>query len=111
MEISAVGNNLLAGRLDNANLDSHSTRTHTIIGLVLNLAYQLASLSSPFMPSTAASIVEQLKAPHQSIPDKWAGDALKGGHKIGRATYLFQKSMIRKRRNGEKSMVARRHHD
>jgi methionyl-tRNA synthetase len=91
MEISAVGNNLLAGRLDNANLAAHLTRTHTIIGLALNLAYLLASLSSPFMPSTAASIVEQLKAPLLSIPDKWSCDVLKGGHKIGKAAYLFQK--------------------
>jgi methionyl-tRNA synthetase len=91
MEISAVGNNLLAGRLDNANLAAHPTRTHTIIGLSLNLAYLLASLSSPFMPSTAASIVEQLKAPLLSIPDKWSGNTLKGGHKIGKAAYLFQK--------------------
>jgi methionyl-tRNA synthetase len=91
MEISAVGNNLLAGRLDNANLAAHPTRTHTIIGLALNLAYLLASLSSPFMPSTAASIVEQLKEPLLSIPDMWSGDELKGGYKIGKAAYLFQK--------------------
>jgi methionyl-tRNA synthetase len=91
MEISAVGNNLLAGRLDNANLASHPTRTYTIIGLALNLAYLLASLSSPFMPSTAASIVKQLNAPLLSIPDKWSSDALKGGHKIGKAASLFQK--------------------
>jgi methionyl-tRNA synthetase len=43
------------------------------------------------MPSTAASIVEQLKTPLLSIPDKWSGNALKGGHKIGKAAYLFQK--------------------
>jgi methionyl-tRNA synthetase len=43
------------------------------------------------MPSTAASIVEQLEAPLLSIPDKWSGDALKGGHKIGKVAYLFQK--------------------
>jgi methionyl-tRNA synthetase len=91
MEISAVGNNLLAGRLDNANLAAHPTRTHTIIGLALNLAYLLASLSSPFMLSTASSIIEQLNAPLLSIPDKWSGNALKGGHKIGKAAYLFQK--------------------
>jgi methionyl-tRNA synthetase len=91
MEISAVGNNLLAGRLDKANLAGHATRTHTIIGLALNLAYLVASLSSPFMPSTASSIVEQLNAPLRSIPDKWSADSLKGGHKIGKAAYLFQK--------------------
>jgi methionyl-tRNA synthetase len=43
------------------------------------------------MPSTATSIVEQLNAPLLSISDKWSGDSLKGGHKIGKAAYLFLK--------------------
>jgi methionyl-tRNA synthetase len=89
MEISAKGNLLLAGRLDNANLTNHPARTRTVIGLALNLAYLLASISSPFMPSTAISISEQLNAPLLSITDKWAPGALAGGHKIGKAAYLF----------------------
>ncbi|RDL38089.1 Nucleotidylyl transferase [Venustampulla echinocandica] len=89
MQISGKGNLLLAGRLDNTNLQSSPTRTHTIIGLALNLTYLLASLASPYMPSTAASIVKQLNAPLLSIPDKWTPDALQGGHKIGKAEYLF----------------------
>jgi methionyl-tRNA synthetase len=91
MEISTKGNNLLAFRLDNSNLKEHPVRTNTIIGLTLNLAYLLASLSSPYMPSTATSIVEQLNAPLLSIPDKWSPDALPAGHKIGKAAYLFTK--------------------
>ncbi|KAL2073617.1 hypothetical protein VTL71DRAFT_10943 [Oculimacula yallundae] len=89
MEISAKGNLILAGRLDNANLANSPERTNAIIGIALNLAYLLASLSSPFMPSTAISITEQLNAPLLSIPDKWSPGALPGGHKIGKAAYLF----------------------
>jgi methionyl-tRNA synthetase len=89
LEISAKGNLLLAGRLDNANLAELPERTHTIIGLALNLAYLLASISSPYMPSTATSITEQLNAPLANIPDKWSPSALPGGHKIGKAAYLF----------------------
>jgi len=89
MEISALGNNLLAGRLDNANLTGNPERTHTIIGLALNLAYLLASISSPFMPSTGSAIAKQLNAPLLPITDKWEPEALKGGHKIGKAEYLF----------------------
>ena len=85
MEISTKGNELLAGRLDKANLEGNPTRTNTIIGLSLNLAYLLASLASPFMPSTSTSICEQLNAPLLSIPDKWAPGTLAGGHKIGKA--------------------------
>ncbi len=77
--------------MDNANLVAHPERTHTVVGLALNLAYLLASLSSPFMPSTATSIVEQLNAPLISIPDKWNPAALTAGHKIGKAAYLFTK--------------------
>jgi methionyl-tRNA synthetase len=91
MEISSCGNNLLQYRMDNANLVAHPKRTHTVVGLALNLAYLLASLSSPFMPSTATSIVEQLNAPLISIPDKWNPAALTSGHKIGKAAYLFTK--------------------
>jgi len=75
--------------MDNANLAEHPERTHAIIGLALNLCYLLASLSSPYMPSTATSITEQLNAPLANIPDKWSPGALAGGHKIGKAAYLF----------------------
>ncbi len=91
MEISALGNNILAGRLDNANLTGSPERTHTIIGLALNLAYLLASISSPFMPSIGASIAKQLNAPVLSITDEWKPEGLSGGHKIGKAEYLFTK--------------------
>lgn len=89
MDISSKGNLLLAGRLDNTNLTENPVRTHTVIGLCLNLAYLIASLASPYMPSTATSIVEQLNAPLISIPDKWTPNVLSGGHKIGKAAYLF----------------------
>jgi methionyl-tRNA synthetase len=91
MQISQKGNLILAGRLDNANLKESPERTKTIIGLALNLAYLLASLSSPYMPSTALSIVKQLNAPLRSIEDKWTPGLLSGGHKIGKAEYLFTK--------------------
>ncbi|KAI9738457.1 MAG: putative methionine--tRNA ligase, cytoplasmic protein rar1 [Claussenomyces sp. TS43310] len=89
MEISAAGNNLLTGRLDNASLASHPERTKTVIGLALNLAYLVSSLVSPFMPATSTSILSQLNAPLHPIDDTWRADALQGGHKIGNAAYLF----------------------
>lgn len=89
MKISTSGNNLLQYRLDNANLAEHPERTHTVIGLALNLAYLIASITSPFMPSTSESIVAQLSAPLISIPDIWDPFVLKSGHKIGKPAYLF----------------------
>lgn len=89
MEISSCGNDLLQYRMDNANLVNNPARTHATVGFALNLAYLLASLCSPYMPSTADLIVKQLNIPLGPIPDKWSPDALKTGHKIGKAAYLF----------------------
>ncbi|TQS38560.1 hypothetical protein Golomagni_00930 [Golovinomyces magnicellulatus] len=88
MEISAKGNLILAGRLDNANLLSNPIRTHHIIGFSLNLANLVASLISPFMPAISKSLVKQLNLPLASIPDSWKFD-ISGGHKIGKPEYLF----------------------
>lgn len=91
MEISTKGNLLLQYRLDNTNLANHPERTKSVLGLALNLIHLLASLSSPFMPSTAKSIVEQLNTTLGDIPDVWDQSTLKPGHKIGKAAYLFSK--------------------
>ncbi|KAH8671099.1 tRNA synthetases class I (M)-domain-containing protein [Xylariales sp. PMI_506] len=89
LEISSLGNNLLQYRLDNAALAAHPERTKTVIGLALNLCSLLASISSPYMPSTAKSITEQLNTTLALIPDTFQAEVLKPGHKIGKAAYLF----------------------
>ncbi|OAQ83569.1 hypothetical protein PCL_05345 [Purpureocillium lilacinum] len=89
MEISTEGNLLLQYRLDNTNLAENPERTHTVIGLALNLCHLLASLASPYMPSTSEAICKQLNTTLGLIPDTWAPETLKGGHKIGKAAYLF----------------------
>ncbi|KAM7207577.1 tRNA synthetases class I (M) domain containing protein [Naviculisporaceae sp. PSN 640] len=89
MEISSQGNLLLQYRLDNTNLASFPERTKTVIGLALNLASLLASLSSPYMPGAAESIVRQLNTELAFIPDTWDASAIKPGHKLGKAEYLF----------------------
>ncbi|KAG6173769.1 putative methionine--tRNA ligase, cytoplasmic protein rar1 [Claviceps purpurea] len=89
MEISTEGNALLQYRLDNANLVEHPERTNTVIGLALNLCHLLASLASPYMPSTSESICKQLNTSLAHIPDVWTPEVLKSGHKIGKASYLF----------------------
>jgi len=89
MEISSKGNEFLQSRIDNKNLQESPVRTHTVVGLALNLVYLLASISSPYMPAIAQSIVEQLNAPLAQIPDKWSPGQLPSGHKIGKAAILF----------------------
>ncbi|KAI1845146.1 hypothetical protein JX266_008693 [Neoarthrinium moseri] len=91
MELSSKGNNLLQYRLDNAALAEHPERTKTVVGLALNLCSLLASVSSPYMPATAKSITEQLNTQLAFIPDTFEAEALKSGHKIGKAAYLFSR--------------------
>jgi len=89
MEISSKGNEFLQSRIDNKNLLENPVRTHTVLGLALNLVYLLASIASPYMPAVAQSIIEQLNAPLAPIPDKWSAGQLASGHKIGKAAILF----------------------
>ncbi|KAI9753240.1 MAG: putative methionine--tRNA ligase, cytoplasmic protein rar1 [Chaenotheca gracillima] len=93
MALSARGNLFLqSNRLDNALLASHPEHAAGVVGLGLNLIYLLASCISPYMPSTADSILTQLGSPPLlSIPDTWSPerDFLAPGHKIGKAAYLF----------------------
>lgn len=91
LEMSSMGNNLLQYRLDNASLAAHPERTKTVIGLALNLCNLLASVCSPYMPSTAKSITEQLNTPLAFIPDTFDPQVIKPGHEIGKAAYLFSR--------------------
>lgn len=91
MDISTEGNTLLQYRLDNANLVEKPERTKTVIGLALNLCHLLASLASPYMPSTAEAICAQLNMTLGSIPDSWEPETMRGGHKIGKAAHLFSR--------------------
>lgn len=90
MAISARGNQFLQeNKLDNTLLAQSPGRANAVVNLGLNLVYLLASLISPYLPSTAQSMVEQLQAPVLDIKDTWDAGALNGGHEIGKARYLF----------------------
>jgi methionyl-tRNA synthetase len=91
MRISALGNKLLQDNtLDNKTFESQPDKTAAVVGLGVNLITLLSAILRPFMPSTADAIATQI---HLSdtllIPEKWAADALKSGHKIGTAQRLF----------------------
>lgn len=91
MHISSLGNKLLQdNKLDNRLFTEEPDRCGAVINIALNHIHLLASLLSPFMPSTSKSIFEQLGAqPEARIPDKWVTDALKPGHKLGESKLLF----------------------
>ncbi|KAI9850091.1 MAG: putative methionine--tRNA ligase, cytoplasmic protein rar1 [Thelocarpon superellum] len=94
MALSARGNLFLQeNRLDNALLASQPERAAAVVGLGLNLIHLLASLFHPYMPSTGSSITTQLATTLLNIPDAWETStlALKPGHTIGKASYLFKR--------------------
>lgn len=89
--IAAKGNELLQYRLDTANLKEHPERTKATIGLALNLCALVGAILSPFLPTTANSIAEQLSIELPLIPDTFATELLKPGQKIGTAEHLFKR--------------------
>lgn len=98
MRLAEAGNGLIqANRLDNSLIANEPERAAAVVGSVLNLIHLLASVFAPYMPGTSDSILEQLNAPFLTIPslealkNGWKPDNLKGGHKIGKAAYLFSR--------------------
>lgn len=98
MKLAEAGNLLIqANRLDNSLIANEPERAAAVVGTVLNLIYLLASVFAPYLPATSKSINEQLDAPFAYIPtledikDGWKPVALKPGHKIGKAKYLFSR--------------------
>lgn len=101
MKIAEAGNLLIqSNKLDNSLIASEPERAAAVVGVVLNLIYLCASVFSPYLPATTTSILEQLNAPFLLIPSLesvseekggWKPTALKSGHKIGKAKYLFSR--------------------
>lgn len=98
MKIAEAGNGLIqANRLDNSLIANEPERAAAVVGTVVNLIHLLSSIFYPYLPATSKSILEQLDAPFANIPsledikDGWKPVALKPGHKIGKAKYLFSR--------------------
>lgn len=78
-----------SNKLDNKLAANEPEKAAAVTGLAINIIYLCASLFEPYLPTTSKSILEQLDAPFLLIPDQWAGDDIKPGHRIGKAKYLF----------------------
>ena len=98
MRIAEAGNGLIqANRLDNALIANQPELAAAVVGSILNLIHLLSAIFSPYMPTTSRSILEQLNAPVLLIPTLeqikggWKPESIKGGHKIGKAAYLFSR--------------------
>lgn len=96
MRLSSAGNGLIqAFKLDNALIASDPSLAAAVTGTVINLIYLCSAIFEPYLPATAKAIREQVNAPFLHIPSPeeiengWQPTYIKGGHKIGKAAYLF----------------------
>lgn len=91
LTISGRGNKLLQDNLlNNQLLAEDPARCAAVIGFGLNTLHLLASLLSPYMPTTAESIFKQLGVEAKvTIPSTWTADTIKAGQPIGKAESLF----------------------
>lgn len=91
LAISALGNKLLQdNKLDNRLLAEEPDRCAAVIGMALNHISLLASIVAPYLPATSKNMFSQLGLePSPSIPDTWATDVIKPGHKLGTPALLF----------------------
>ncbi|KAK0446359.1 tRNA synthetases class I (M)-domain-containing protein [Armillaria borealis] len=91
MLISIRGNSYLqSSGLGKALMTSDPIRCAKVLSRAVNLIYVLSTLVYPYMPATAAAILEQLNAPARSVPDALSTDIL-AGHTIGKPEHLFKK--------------------
>ncbi|ODV90463.1 hypothetical protein CANCADRAFT_106703 [Tortispora caseinolytica NRRL Y-17796] len=91
MHLSARGNQFLQEhKLDNSLFANHREKADAVVGFALNLIYLLSAVVYPYMPETSKKIVEQLNTPLRVIPDT-LDLAIKPGHHISKAQYLFSR--------------------
>lgn len=100
MDLAQAGNNFVQSqKLDNKLAENEPQKAAAVVGIAINIIYLIASVVEPYLPATSESILEQLNAPFLFIPDRWTGDDIKPGHRIGKAKYLF--TMIDPRKEDE----------
>ena len=90
MQISSRGNQYLQDSgLNNTLKESDPKRCAQVLVRAVNLIYVLSVVVEPYMPSTAASILEQLNAPQRTVPEVFSIDILPG-HTLGKPAHLFK---------------------
>lgn len=91
MAVSAAGNLFLAEqKLDNKLLLGDPNRCGVVVSVALNLCYLLSALLEPFIPSTAADILQILRLPPRTIPHSFSLQ-IRPNHQLGRPFHLFTK--------------------
>ncbi len=91
MNLARLGNKYLAENEPWKINESKPERVKTIMNIALQITANLAILGEPFLPYTAAKIIQLLNLPALSWEFAKRNNNLAAGHKINKEELLFQK--------------------
>ena len=91
MDVARLGNKYLAETEPWKVVKSNPERVGTILNIALQIAANLAIVSSPFLPFTASKLVKMLNTDRRSWGEAGSDALLASGHTMGGAQLLFEK--------------------
>jgi methionyl-tRNA synthetase len=91
MDFARLGNKYLADTEPWKEVKTNPERTKTILNIALNIAANLAIVSEPFLPFTAAKLVEMFGMDQVSWSHAGNGKLLSEGKTLGQMGLLFEK--------------------
>ncbi|WP_288371936.1 methionine--tRNA ligase [uncultured Algoriphagus sp.] len=91
MDLARLGNKYLADTEPWKTIKTDEARTATILNIALNIASNLAIVSEPFLPFTAAKLFDIFHLEDANWTKAGKGDLLVEGQEIGQAGLLFEK--------------------
>jgi methionyl-tRNA synthetase len=91
MDLARLGNKYLADNEPWKLIKTDEARVKTIMSLSLQIAANLAILSEPFLPHTAAKLSSMLNFDVTAWGEAGRADLLAADHQIGQAELLFEK--------------------
>lgn len=91
MNLARLGNKYLTDNEPWKIFKTDPQRVETILNISLQIVANLAILSEPFLPFSAAKLTTMLQADTLKWPDAGSDDLLTQGHQLGEPAFLFEK--------------------
>ena len=91
MDLARLGNKYLADTEPWIVIKNDEERVKTIMNISLQITANLSSLASPFLPFTAAKLVDFLNIKQLTWDETGSVDLLAAGHQLNKPSLLFEK--------------------
>ena len=91
MNLARLGNKYLTDNEPWKIFKTDTARVETVLNISLQIAANLAVLSEPFLPFSAAKLTNMLKTNTLKWNDAGSADLLHAGHQLGKPEFLFEK--------------------